>query len=104
MINFGSYAAQGSLPLDWRVFGFALILAFAVTFLFGLTPALRASAVRPISALRGGEDARSQQPDDALADRPSSRLCFVVHLAAGLFATSLRTTIESALGFRRSAL
>ena len=40
-----------SLPADWRVVGFGLALALAVTMLFGLTPALRASAVKPALVL-----------------------------------------------------
>lgn len=39
MMNLGAYAARLDLPVDWRLFGFALGLACAVTFLFGLTPA-----------------------------------------------------------------
>src|SRR5262249_31106603 len=58
MLNPGAYAARLDLRMDWRVIGFTLILACTVTFLFGLTPALRASSVKPASALRGGEDPR----------------------------------------------
>jgi len=43
MINPPVYAARLVLPADWRVLAFGLTLACAVTFLFGLTPALRAS-------------------------------------------------------------
>ena len=52
--------ARLSLAADWRVFGFGLALTFATTLLFGLAPALRASAVRPASALRGGENPHSR--------------------------------------------
>src|SRR5207245_8186676 len=61
MINPPAYAARLVLPADWRVLGFALALAGGVTFLFGLTPALRASAVKPVSALRGGHDPHSRR-------------------------------------------
>jgi ABC-type antimicrobial peptide transport system permease subunit len=54
VINPPAYEARLILPADWRVMGFALSLACGVMFLFGLVPALRASAVRPASALRGG--------------------------------------------------
>src|SRR6185503_19167509 len=50
-----------ALPADWRVLGFALALTIGVTFLFGLLPALRASAVKPASALKGGEDPHSRR-------------------------------------------
>ena len=43
------------LPADWRVLGFGVAMASWVTLLFGLAPALRASAVKPASALKGGD-------------------------------------------------
>ena len=52
---------QLDLPGDWRVFGFAFAMAAGVTLLFGLLPALRASAVKPASALKGGDDPHSQR-------------------------------------------
>jgi ABC-type antimicrobial peptide transport system permease subunit len=50
-----------SLPADWRVLGFGLALTLAVTLLFGLAPALRASAVKPAGALKGGGDPHSRR-------------------------------------------
>jgi putative ABC transport system permease protein len=44
------------LPADWRVLGFGLLLTLVVTLLFGLMPALRASWVKPVSVLKGGDD------------------------------------------------
>jgi predicted permease len=99
MINFGSYAARLDLPLDWRVFGFALILAAAVTFLFGLTPALRASAVKPVSALRGGEDLRWRGRTMRSLIALQVAFCFVVHLAAGLFVTTFERLSNQPTGF-----
>ena len=61
MINPPNDPARLALPADWRVLGFALALALGVTFLFGLAPALRASAVKPVSALKGGEDPHSRR-------------------------------------------
>ena len=99
MMNFGSYAARLDLPLDWRVFGFALILACAVTFLFGLTPALRASAVKPISALRGGEDPRWRGLTMRSLIVVQVAFCFVVHLAAGLFVATFERLSSQPTGF-----
>ena len=56
MINPPDDPARLSLPADWRVFGFVAMLSAGVTLLFGLAPALKASAVRPASALKGGEN------------------------------------------------
>src|SRR5579864_1865701 len=61
MINPPDNPARLVLPADWRVLGFGLALAAAVTFLFGLTPALRASAVKPAAALKGGDDPRARR-------------------------------------------
>src|SRR5882724_9423537 len=56
MINHPDAPARLLLPADWRVLGFGLVLALGVTLLFGLAPALRASSVNPVSALKGGHD------------------------------------------------
>jgi ABC-type antimicrobial peptide transport system permease subunit len=54
MISSPDNPARLALPADWRVLGFSLGLTVAVTLLFGLAPALRASAVKPVSgAFRG---------------------------------------------------
>jgi putative ABC transport system permease protein len=42
-------------PWIWRVLGFGVAVALGVTLLFGLAPALRASGVKPSSALKGGD-------------------------------------------------
>ena len=67
------------LPADWRVFGFALILALGVTFLFGLAPALRASAVKPASALKGGDDPHSRRRLMYALVALQVAFCLVVH-------------------------
>src|SRR5262249_27456842 len=59
-ISLPGYTARLVLPADWRLLGFALALTCAVMFLFGLAPALRASAVNPALALRGGEERQSR--------------------------------------------
>ena len=60
-INPPDNPARLALPADWRVLGFGLALTIGVTLLFGLAPALRASAVKPASALKGGEDPHSRR-------------------------------------------
>src|SRR5204863_1130898 len=54
-INPPDNPARLLLPADWRVLGFGMALALGVTCLFGLAPALRASAIQPASALKGGD-------------------------------------------------
>ncbi|HKD07403.1 MAG TPA: ABC transporter permease [Bryobacteraceae bacterium] len=98
-INLGPNIARLDLPMDWRVVGFAFGLACAVTFLFGLTPALRASAVKPASALRGGEDPhwRGRIMRGLIAVQVA--FCFVVLLAAGLFVTTFQRLSDQPMGF-----
>src|ERR1700757_2096898 len=52
MINPPDNPARLILPADWRVLGFGVALTAGVMLLFGLAPALRASAVKPVSALK----------------------------------------------------
>jgi len=79
------------LPADWRVLGFGVALALGVTCLFGLAPALRASGVKPASALKGGDHmhARPRLMNTLIAIQVA--FCFLVLFVAGLCAaTSVR--------------
>ena len=84
-INPPDNPARLSLSADWRVLGFALALAAAVTLVSGLIPALRASAVRPMSALRGGENPHSRRRLMHALIGVQAAFCFLVLFAAGLF-------------------
>jgi predicted permease len=105
MINPPSYPpARLVLPADWRVLGFGLALACGVTFLFGLTPALRASAVKPASAMKGGEDPHgtfglTQRRLLHALIAVQVAFCFVVHFVAGLFVTSFDRLVNQPTGF-----
>ena len=59
LINPPDNPARLALSADWRVFLFGFGLIILVVLLLGLLPALRASAVRPVTALKGGEDPHS---------------------------------------------
>jgi predicted permease len=98
-ISLPGYPARLVLPADWRVLGFGLALACGVTFLFGLAPALRASAVKPASALRGGDDphSRSRLMHGLIAAQVA--FCFVVHLVAGLFVATFERLSNQPTGF-----
>jgi predicted permease len=99
MINPPAHQARLVLPTDWRVMGFALALACAVMFLFGLTPALRASSVKPVSALRGGEEAHSRGRLMYGLIAAQVAFCFVVQLASGLFVSTFQRLSNQPLGF-----
>jgi predicted permease len=87
------------LPADWRVLGFGLALTFAVTFLFGLFPALRSSATQPVSALKGGDDphARRRLMHGLIALQVA--FSCVVLFVAGLLVTSFDRLANQATGF-----
>ena len=99
MIYPPAYPARLILPADWRVLGFALGLACGVMILFGLTPALRASAVKPVNALRGGEDPHSRGRLMRSLIALQVAFCFVVHLAAGLFVATFERLSNQPTGF-----
>jgi predicted permease len=87
------------LSADWRVLGFSVLLTLAVTCLFGLTPALRASAVKPASALKGGEDpsARRRLMHGLIAAQVA--FCVLVLFVTGLFVATFDRLSNQPLGF-----
>jgi predicted permease len=99
MINPPDNPARLMLPADWRVAAFSLALACGVTFLFGLAPAMRASAVRPVSALKGGSapHSRGRMMRTMIALQVS--FCFVVLFVAGLLATTFDRLTSQPIGF-----
>jgi predicted permease len=98
-ISHSAFPTHLVLPADWRVLGFGLALACGVTFLFGLAPALRASAVKPVSALRGGDDPRSRHRLMQGLIAAQVAFCFVVHLVAGLFVATFERLSNQPTGF-----
>jgi len=103
-INPPDNPARVSLPADWRVLGFALALTLAVTFLFGLIPALRASAIKPANALKGGEDPRSFGRLMHALIAAQVAFCFLVLFVAGLFVTSFDRLSHQFTGFSAERL
>ncbi|HEY3739570.1 MAG TPA: ABC transporter permease [Bryobacteraceae bacterium] len=99
MINSPDNPARLLLPADWRVLAFSLALTLAVTFLFGLPPALRASNVKPSSALKGGEDPHSRRRLMHVLIAAQVAFCFVVLFVAGLFVSSFDRLSRQPLGY-----
>jgi putative ABC transport system permease protein len=96
MINPSENPARVALPADWRVLAFGMALTLGATFLFGLAPALRASAIKPISALKGGENPHSRRRLMHALIAAQVAFCFLVLFVAGLFvATFERLSCES---------
>ena len=104
MINPSDNPARLSLPADWRVLGFGLALTLGVTFLFGLAPALRASAVKPASALKGGEDPHSRRRMMHALIAVQVAFCFLVLFVAGLFAATFDRLSNQPTGFSAERL
>jgi predicted permease len=104
MINPPDNPARLLLPADWRVLGFGLTLALGVTLLFGLVPALRASSVNPVSALKGGEDPHSKRRLMHALIAVQVAFCFLVLFVAGLFVTTFERLSHQPTGFSTDRL
>jgi predicted permease len=104
MIGSAANPVRLALPADGRVLGFGLALTLGVTLLFGMVPALRASAVKPASALRGGEDphARRRLMHGLIAGQVA--FCFLVLFVAGLFAATFDRLSKRPTGFSAERL
>jgi len=99
MINPPYNPARLFLPADWRVPGFGLVLTVGVMLLFGLAPALRASAIKPVSALKGGEDPHSRRRLMQALIAVQTAFCFLVLFVAGLFVATFDRLSNRPTGF-----
>jgi len=93
-----------SLPADWRVLGFGLALTLGVTLLFGLAPALRASAVKPAATLKGGEDPHSRRRLMHVLIAAQVAFCFLVLYVTGLFVATFDRLSHEPTGFSAERL
>jgi predicted permease len=99
LINPPDNPARLFMTFDWRVSVFGLALAVLVTCLFGLAPALRASAVKPAEALKGGADPHaSRRVMQALIAAQVAFSVFVL-FAAGLFVGTFERLARQPMGF-----
>jgi predicted permease len=99
LINPPNNPARLALPADWRVLGFGVALTLVVTGLFGLMPALRASAVAPVSALRGGSDPHAHRRGMYALIAGQVGFCVLVLFVAGLFVATFERLTHLATGF-----
>src|SRR6185437_8198467 len=86
------------------VLGFALALTIGVTFIFGLFPALRASATQPVSALKGGETANDRRKLMHGLIAAQVAFCCVVVFLAGLLLKSFDHLTNQPTGFSSDRL
>jgi len=104
MIDEPDVPVQLMLPVDARVIAFAIVLTFGVMLLFGLAPAVRASWVKPISTLKGGDAPRARHRWMRGMLGVQVAFCFVVLFVAGLFVATFRKLSDQPLGFSTDRL
>jgi predicted permease len=104
LINPPDNPAYLALPADGRVvlFGCGLILLIVLS--LGLLPALRASAVRPVAVLKGGEDPQSPRRLMRGAIALQVAFCFLVLFLSSLFVASFQRLQNRPLGFSTDRL
>jgi putative ABC transport system permease protein len=92
-------------PLNWRMLVFLAFAGSLVTLLFGLAPALRASAVSPHGALKAGTGKHTARIG---LFRPlvvaQVAFSFVVLFIGGLCVTSFSNLVRTDLGFDHTSL
>lgn len=98
MINPPDNPARLVLPADWRVLGFGILLIACVVLFFGLVPALRASAIKPVIALKG-EDSRARPALMHGMIAAQVAFCFLVLFVAGLFVATFERLSNKPTGF-----
>lgn len=104
LINPPDNPARLVLSADWRVLLFAFGLILLVVLLLGLLPALRASAVRPVAALKGGEDPHSPRRLMRGAIAVQVAFCCLVLFLSSLFVASFQRLQNRPLGFSTDRL
>jgi putative ABC transport system permease protein len=87
------------LDAGWRALEFGFALTVTVTLLFGLAPALQASAVKPSSALKGAKDPHSRR--GLMNSLVTLQVAFsvLVLFVAGLFVSTFERLSHRPLGF-----
>ncbi len=92
-----------NLTPDWRVLGFTIAISAATAVLFGTAPALRATSVHPISALRGSRGSRGASEGSARLTSGlvvlQIALSLMLVVAAGLFIQTFGRLLSVPLGF-----
>jgi predicted permease len=92
------------LPIDWRVLLFTVVLIALVLLLLGLLPALRASTIQPVSALKRGEGRHSPHRVMRGAITLQVTFCFFVLFLSSLFVATFERLSLKPLGFSTDRL
>lgn len=99
MVSLPDNPVQLWLPADWRVLAFGAALTLGVTGLVGVIPALRASAIRPASALKGGEDSHRRRRATHALMTLQVAICVLVHFLSGAFVATFERLSNQDAGF-----
>jgi predicted permease len=103
-LSTGTRPISFDAPIDWRVLTFAGAVMIVTTMLFGVAPAIHASRVAPIDALKDrGQNARPGRvgiSNVVVVAQVAVSLALVV--AAGLFVGTFSRLTQVPLGFDRS--
>jgi cell division protein FtsX len=104
MINPPDNPARLFLPADWRVLAFGLTIASIVTCVFGLGPALRASSVKPSTALKrtDGPRGRNRLMHGLIVVQVA--FCVLVLFVSGLFVNTFDRLSRQSTGFSSERL
>jgi predicted permease len=93
-----------TLDPDRRVAAFGLALTMMVTVLFGVLPAFRASAVAPITAMRGPGDPHSRRHAMRWLVGAQMAFCASILFVTGLLVTTFANLQQRPLGFADDGL
>ncbi|WP_109487707.1 ADOP family duplicated permease [Occallatibacter savannae] len=104
LVNPPDNPARLDLPADGRVLLFGLALTVLIVLVLGLLPALRASGVRPVAALKGGENPHSPRRLLRGAIALQVAFCVLVLFLSSLFVTSFNRLQNRPLGFSTDRL
>jgi predicted permease len=99
LVNPPDNPARLALPADWRVLAFGFGVMILIVLLLGLLPALRAFAVQPVAALKGGDDPHAPRRLMRGAIAIQIAFCFLVLFLSSLFVTSFQRLQNRPLGF-----
>jgi predicted permease len=104
LISPASNPVRLALTADAHVLMMGLLLTLAIIVLFGLAPALRASAMQPTMALkRGAQPLAARRSMYALVSAQTA-FCFLVLFLAGLFAVTSHRLSSQSMGFEPKGL
>lgn len=96
------------LTPDWRVFAFITGLAVSACLLFGLSPAIKATATNPGHAMQAGTRSSTDGPERFALRRGlvilQVALSMVLIVGALLFGRSFRNLVGTDLGFRQDGV